>query len=199
MSDQGWARPEDRPEAQSQPPESPAEEPSATTPYASPQPYGPPQPGQPQYGQPAQQPYGQPGYAQPGYGPQYGQPAQQPYGAPQYGQSAQQPYGAPQYPQPYGYGQPPYGPQRETEATAVVALVLSIGSWVLIPLVLAIVALILAGSADRNIKASGGIKEGTGLVQAARIISWINIAFFGLLTLVITIFVIAAVSAGASG
>lgn len=175
MSDQGWNRPEDRPADQGGQP--PAGESSATTPYGSPQqPYG-----QQPYGQ---QPYGQPGYGQPGYGqPQYGQPG---YG--------QQPYGQPQYGQPYGYA-----PPRETDSGAIVALVLAIGAWVVLPLILAIVALIVASSADKNIKASGGYKEGAGLVQAARIVSWINIAFCGAILVIGVIALIAAgVAAGFS-
>lgn len=72
-----------------------------------------------------------------------------------------------------------YGPTRRTSGDAIGALVLSILSWVVCPLVPAIIALILAARADREIKAGGGWVEGEGMVTAARIVSWINIAVTG--------------------
>ncbi len=73
----------------------------------------------------------------------------------------------------YGYGQP----QRQTSSDAIVALVLAILSWAVCPFVLAIVALIFASKASKAIAASNGWVEGSGMVTAARIIAWINIAF----------------------
>jgi len=131
--------------------------------------YPPPPPGEPDpYGQ--QQPsYGTPPPPPPGYG--------------------QQPYGA----QPYGYGGYPAAP--ETESLAIVALVLAIASFVVCPVVPAIVALLLANNADASIQASGGRKTGEGLTKAARIVSWVNIGIFVAgLVLVILIAVLAAAS-----
>lgn len=54
-------------------------------------------------------------------------------------------------------------------------MVLAIGSFVLIPLVPAIIALVLASSASKEIAASGGRFTGDGMVTAAKVISWINI------------------------
>ncbi|MGE5763845.1 MAG: DUF4190 domain-containing protein [Mycobacterium leprae] len=103
-------------------------------------------------------------------------------------------YGAAGYP---GYGAPGYsgyGPApRTTSATAIVALVLAILSFPVCPVIFAIISLLLAKSADREIAESGGTKEGEGLVRAARIISWVNIGLVGLAALA---FVIAAVVAG---
>jgi hypothetical protein len=48
-------------------------------------------------------------------------------------------------------------------------------SFVVCPLIPAIVALVLASSADAEIRASGGRLTGEGLNKAAKIISWINI------------------------
>ena len=107
-----------------------------------------------------------------------------------YGQAAP---GYPPYP-PY----PPYqyGPTRETEGLAIAALILAIASFVICPVIPSIVALILAASARRNIDESGGMKDGLGLVTAARIIAWVNL---GLAAVVITIIVIVAiVNAGSS-
>jgi hypothetical protein len=128
--------------------------------------YPPPPPGEPD-------PYGQ----QPSYGT--------PRPPPAYGQ---QPYGS----QPYGYGG--YAAQ-ETESMAVVALVLAIASFVVCPVVPAIVALVLANNADTAIQQSGGRKTGEGLTKAARIVSWINIGIFvAAIVLVIIIAILAAAS-----
>lgn len=177
-------------------PERPEQEGSGEQPYGpppeGPPPYGAQQPygggqqpyvegqqGQPPYGgQPGQPPYGQqPPYggeqpaAQPGYGQAYGQP---PYGGP--------PYGGPAYGYGYGYGQP----VPQTDGNAIAALILSIGSWVVCPVIPAIIALVLAGSAKRGIAESSGMKTGEGLVKAAVIISWLNIAV-GVLAIVVSI------------
>ena len=122
-------------------------------------PYGPP----PESGQPG---YGQPGYGQPGYGqPGYGQPP---------GYSPPPGYG-------YGYPAPP-----ATEGNAIAALILAIASFLVCPIIPAIIALVLAGSAKRNILASGGAKQGLGMVTAAKIVAWANIV-------VVTLFVIVAI------
>lgn len=162
--------------------------------------YQPPGGNQPPSGQPG---HGQPAYGQSGYGPPaYGQPAQgQPgYGQPGYGQPSHQ---QPAYAQP-AYGQPAYGSpfapggygQRspETDQSAIVALVLAVLSWMICPVVLAIVALVLAGNAQREIDASQGAKTGDGLVKAARIVSWINIAFYAALLVIMGIILIVAVA-----
>jgi hypothetical protein len=108
--------------------------------------------------------------------------AQQPYGQQPYGQ---QPYGQPGYPQP-GYAQPGYpqpgyapaGPPTAGRATAV--LITGIASLVLlfscIGFIPAIVALVLAPGAEREIHASQGRLGGLGQVRAGRICSWITIA-----------------------
>jgi hypothetical protein len=76
----------------------------------------------------------------------------------------------------YGFSPP------STEGNAIAALIVAIGSFVVCPFIAAIIALVLAGSAKRNILRSGGAKEGLGIVTAARIIAWANIA---VMTLVI--------------
>lgn len=123
--------------------------------------------GEPSSGPPPQQ--GAPPVGPPGYGP----PGS--YGA----------AGAPtSYGSPGGYGPPPPawgapgqgGAPPQTDTKAIVALVLSIGSFVVFPLIPAIVALVLASTSRRDINASGGQLGGAGLVTAAKVISWINIA-----------------------
>lgn len=91
---------------------------------------------------------------------------------------------------PYG-GYPGYR-TPETDGTAVGALVAAIASWIVCPVITAIVALVLAGTAERNIAESRGWKTGAGLVTAARIVAWINIG------LVVALLVFALLVAAAS-
>ena len=81
-------------------------------------------------------------------------------------------------PPPPGYGAAPVpapNPMPRTSSNAVVALVLAICSFLVCPLIPAVVALFLANSAQREIDASGGWVTGDGLVKGAKIASWINI------------------------
>jgi hypothetical protein len=122
---------------------------------------GPPPPGYGQPGPPPPAPYGPPpGYGQPGYG--------QPPG-----------YGAPP---PHGYGYPyPAGPQ--TDSTATAALVIAIvGIFICMP-VGAIVALVMANSAQRRIEASEGRLTGLELTRATRIIAIVELVLTGFLIL----------------
>lgn len=94
---------------------------------------------------------------------------------------------------PPGYGA--YPPARQNSSDAVVALVLSLLSWVVCPIVMAIVALVFAAKAKNAIAASNGYLDGAGMVTAAKVISWLNIVVtvLGLvLFLVIVVFFSAA-------
>jgi hypothetical protein len=143
------------------------------TPPPSPPPAGPPPPaGSPPAGQSWPQAPQQ--YGQPGYGGQQGQPPQ--YGQPGYGQ--QPPYGPPPG---YGYGYPP-GPQTDSSATA--ALVIAVVGFFICPPVGAIVALVLAGSAEKRIEASNGRLGGLEMARAARIIAIIELVLTAVLILV---------------
>ena len=105
------------------------------------------------------------------------------------------PYGYAPAP-PYGYGPAPaygYGPPRpQTEGTAITALVLAAASWVVCPVVLAVVALALCPSARRKIESSGGALTGEGLVTAAKIVAWINIGLYAVITLAFIVIAIVA-------
>jgi hypothetical protein len=168
---------------------------------------GPPQPpaqpppsapGQPP-GEPSQRPpypSAPPGAASPGYGyppppPPYGQQAPYPQ-PPAYGQPPPA-YG---YPAPAGgYApQPYYGPTTSGKATTV--LVLGISSLVLmftcgLGFIAAIVALVLAPGAQREIAESGGRLTGEGQVKAGKITSWITLGLsalgFAFLVIVIAV------------
>ncbi|MCU1450214.1 MAG: putative rane protein, partial [Acidimicrobiales bacterium] len=112
--------------------------------------------------------------------PPGGQPPQQ-WGPPpqQWGPPPQQWGPPPGY--PTGYGSPPsygYGPQ--TENLAVIALILAIASFVVCPVIPAIVALVLGSNAKKKIAMSGGALTGDGLVTAATIVAWVNIGLAAL-------------------
>jgi hypothetical protein len=130
----------------------------------------PPPAGQtwPQAPPPAQD-YGQRGYTQP-YGGQQG------YGQPPYGQQPGYgpPYGAPPG-AGYGYAQAP-----PTDSSATAALVIAIIGFFTCPPVGAIVALVLANSAQKRIEASNGQLGGLEMARAARIIAIIELALTAL-------------------
>ena len=91
-------------------------------------------------------------------------------------------YGHPAYGQPpgYGYGYPT-GPQ--TDSTATAALVIAIvGIFICMP-VGAIVALVMANSAQKRIEASEGRLTGLELTRAARIIAIVELVLTGVLIL----------------
>lgn len=135
------------------PPASPGAPAGATVPLP---PAGPPPPAPLEQGQQVPPPpYGPPpGYGQPGYGVPYGAP-------PGYG---------------YGY---PAGPQTDSSATA--ALVIAVVGFFICPPVGAIVALVMANSAQKRIEASEGRLTGLELARAARIIAIIELALTALL------------------
>jgi hypothetical protein len=130
--------------------------PAPTTPVPEPPAAGGPPPAAPGYGQ---QGYGQQGYGQPPPGAPYG-------GQPGYGQPG---YGT----QPgYGYGYPA-GPPTDSSATA--ALVIAIVGFFICPPVGAVVALVMANSAEKRIEASEGRLGGLELAKAARIIAIVEL------------------------
>lgn len=89
------------------------------------------------------------------------------------------PYPPAGYAQP-GYPQPGYPTGPVTSQNAIIGLVLAVVSWVACPVIPAIIALVLASKSSQEIAASGGRIGGEGLNTATRIVSWINIAFYGL-------------------
>lgn len=81
---------------------------------------------------------------------------------------------APAYP-PAGYAYQQPAPVAQTSSNAVIAIILAALSWAFCPIIAAIVALIFAHQASKEIEASGGRVQGQGLVTAARWVAWINI------------------------
>ncbi|MEE3849160.1 DUF4190 domain-containing protein [Gordonia sp. LSe1-13] len=138
---------------------------------------------------------GTPGYGVPGYADQgYGTPG---YGAPEYGTPG---YSAPGYGAPQ-YGAAQYGPGgypviRQTNGKAIAALVCGIGSFLVCPGVLGVVAVILGNSARDEIARSAGTQDGEGMAKAGAILGWISIALVlaALLVFLLVLVVGAAVS-----
>ena len=83
------------------------------------------------------------------------------------------------YPQPAApYPMPPAAPVAlapQTDGRAVAALVCAILSWFVGPIVLAIVALVLARSAEKAIDAAPAELTGRGLVSGARWVAWVHL------------------------
>lgn len=107
-----------------------------------------------------------------------------------------QPYGGPNPAGTYGvtpgYGGGAAPAVPSTNNNAIVAFVLSLVSWVVCPIICAIVALVFASKAKKEIEQSGGWQTGSGFVTAAKIISWLNIVL-GIIGLILYIIIIAVV------
>lgn len=106
--------------------------------------------------------------------------------------------------QQQGWGPPPqyaaYPPATVAaqDGKAIAALVMAIVSWVMLPFIGAVVALFLAGAARRDIDASGGRLGGAGLVTAAKVVAWANIALCLLAVVAVVAFFMLFVSTGFS-
>ncbi len=131
----------------------------------------------------------------PGWQPPQEQVPPPPYGSAPYGSA---PYGTPP---PYGgagYGYQPYMPPQ-TEGSAVAALVCSIVSFVICPVIPAIAALVITPGARRKIDASNGRLTGLGLLTAAKWVSWINIVLWIGFALLFVVLIIVGVMSDTSG
>ena len=75
---------------------------------------------------------------------------------------------------------------------SIAALVLSIASWMVLPIVLAIVSLVFANKAEKEITASNGSIDGGPLVTASKIVAWVNIGVYTALMIlgILALFVI---------
>lgn len=67
---------------------------------------------------------------------------------------------------------------------AIVGLILAALSFVSCPILFAIVALVLASNATKEIKNSGGRIGGEGLVTATKVLAWINIGIYAAFILI---------------
>lgn len=91
---------------------------------------------------------------------------------------------------------PAYPPAPQTSGSAIVALILSIGAWTICPIIPAIVALVFANMAKKEIAAGEGRVTGQGLVTAATIVAWINI---GVWAAILAIGLIVLIVVGVAG
>lgn len=103
-------------------------------------------------------------------------------------------YGSvPGYGPPPAYGTPPVSPYAgwagpaQTDGRAIAVLVLAICSFVVLPVIPAIVALAMAGGTLRDIEASGGRLTGESLVRAGRIVAWVHLGLVLLGILVVLV------------
>ncbi len=143
-------------------PQNPAPEPGAYPPV-------PPAPGAEQPAQPAPGAYPPP--AQGAYPPPaYGAPAAPAYGsAPAYGTPPA--YGsAPAYGAAPGYG---YGAPAKTNTLAIVSLIASISSFVILPFIGSIVGVITGHMSLNQLKTSG--EQGRGMALAGTIVGWVGL------------------------
>lgn len=77
-------------------------------------------------------------------------------------------------PGPYPPAYPPV-PAAQTSTMATVSLVTGIASWVIVPLIGAIVAVITGHMAKKEIRESGGRLTGDGLATAGLVLGYIQI------------------------
>jgi len=97
-------------------------------------------------------------------------------------------------------GAAPVAAPVQTSSNAIVALVLAIAAWPICPVIFAIIGLVFANKAGKEIQASGGRMGGEGFVTAAKIVAWINIGFYAaLLVLGLMFVIIFAIAGGMSG
>lgn len=82
-------------------------------------------------------------------------------------------------------------PGPRTEGKAVAALVCAILSWFVGPIVLAIVALVLASGAEKAINTRPDELTGSGLVSGARWVAWINLVLAAMVIAFLSAFAIA--------
>lgn len=127
-----------------------------------------------------------PGYGPPpGWDPGTGSTSPTPPG---YGAPPGSPPGQGAWQQP-GWG-PPSGPPQ-TSTKAVIALVCAISAYLpVIPFVGAIVGVILARIARREIRESGGRLTGEGIATAAFWVSVVHLVFVAVLVVLFAVFVV---------
>ncbi len=131
--------------------------------------------------------------------PAEGTSPEQPSATPQWPSAGGQESNTPQAYPPAGPPPPPppYGPVPQTSNSAIVALVLSIVSWVICPIIPAIVALVFANKAEKEIAASNGWVTGGGMVTASKIVAWINIGLYAAIAAILLAIFLAAALGGA--
>ncbi|MCA1831935.1 MAG: DUF4190 domain-containing protein [Actinomycetota bacterium] len=83
-------------------------------------------------------------------------------------------------------------PARRTEGLAVASLICGVGSFIIFPVIPAIVAIVLGTRAKQRLRENPQL-EGEGMAKAGIIVGWANI---GLWVLIIAVIVIVAANGG---
>lgn len=86
---------------------------------------------------------------------------------------------------------PVAGGVPQTDGKAVAALVCAILSWFVAPIVLAMVALFLARSAEKTMNARPAELSGRGLVTGARWVAWVHLVLAAMVVAFLSAFAIA--------
>ena len=73
---------------------------------------------------------------------------------------------------------PSYRPDVPTSGTAIAALVLAVASFLVLPVIPALIALYLAARAKKEIRGAGGALQGESLARAATIVAGVNVGLF---------------------
>ena len=79
-------------------------------------------------------------------------------------------------------------PSPTTSTLAVVSLVAGIVSWILMPFVAGVIAIICGHMARGDVKRSNGALEGDGLAVAGLVLGWINVILCVLTVAAIVLF-----------
>ena len=82
----------------------------------------------------------------------------------------------------------PAAPASSTSALAVVSLIAGIVSWILMPFIAGVVAVICGHMARGEIKRSNGTLEGDGLAIAGLVLGWINVVLCVLAVAAVVLF-----------
>ena len=82
----------------------------------------------------------------------------------------------------------PAAPASSTRALAVASLIAGIFSWILMPFIAGVVAVICGHMARGEIKRSNGTLEGDGLAIAGLVLGWINVVLCVLAVAAVVLF-----------
>lgn len=93
------------------------------------------------------------------------------------------------------YPQSP-APAPQNSTLAIVSLVAGIASWIIVPLIGAIVAVVTGHMAKKEIRASGDTIGGNGLATAGLILGYVNIILLGIPCCIIVILALLGPSIG---
>lgn len=99
-----------------------------------------------------------------------------------------------------GYPTAPYYPgpmPRKTNGMAIASLTLSIASWIVIPLIGAVLGVIFGHIALGQLRRSDGAEEGRGLAIAGLAVGYVHMVIWLLVGLVVVIIVLVATAAAA--